>query len=204
MCSSETYQDPLAEGRSSRWDSSVAAGRGGPVVSSWQPSRFELINSSCCSAQTFTVTWSVLKLTSVFLRRLWKQKDVHANRPVREERCLLEMILWDLCSQSGRGWQGPLWVTQPNPLPKQGHPEQPAQDLVQVGLEYLQRRRLHNLPGQPGPVLCHVPRWWVSHVLLCYVSKTWMMYAGGPISSRCVPLHATISSNVYCQNDSRL
>jgi len=35
-------------------------------------------------------------------------------------------------------------------------------------------RRLHNLPGQPGPVLCHVPRWWVSHVLLCYVSKTWM------------------------------
>ena len=30
-------------------------------------------------------------------------------------------------SQRGRGWQGPLWVTQPNPLPKQGHPEQAAQ-----------------------------------------------------------------------------
>jgi len=53
-------------------------------------------------------------------------------------------------SQHGRGWKGPLWVTQPNPLPQQGHPEQAAQDLVQVGLEYLQRRRLHSLPGQPG------------------------------------------------------
>jgi len=33
----------------------------------------------------------------------------------------------------------------PTPLPKQGHPEQVAQDLVQAGLEYLQRRRLHSL-----------------------------------------------------------
>ena len=24
-------------------------------------------------------------------------------------------------SQNGRGWKGPLWVTQSNPLPKQGH-----------------------------------------------------------------------------------
>ena len=56
-------------------------------------------------------------------------------------------------SQSCRGRQGPLWVTQSNPLPKQGHPEQAAQDLVQEGLEYLQRRRLHNLPGQPVPGL---------------------------------------------------
>ena len=46
------------------------------------------------------------------------------------------------------GWQGPLWVTQPNPLPKQGHPEQASQHRVQVGLEYLQRRRFHSLPGQ--------------------------------------------------------
>ena len=41
------------------------------------------------------------------------------------------------------------------PLPKQGHPEQGAQDSVQAGLEYLQRRRLHNLPGQPVPGLRH-------------------------------------------------
>ena len=33
-------------------------------------------------------------------------------------------------SQHGRGWRGPLWVAQPNPLPKQGHPEQAAQHLV--------------------------------------------------------------------------
>ena len=61
-------------------------------------------------------------------------------------------------SQNGRGWQGPLWVTHPNPLPKQGHPEQAAQHLVQAGLEYLQRRRLHSLPGQPGPGLRHPQR----------------------------------------------
>ena len=38
--------------------------------------------------------------------------------------------------------RSPLWVTQSNPLPKQGHPEQAVQDLVQVGLGYLQRKRL--------------------------------------------------------------
>jgi len=42
----------------------------------------------------------------------------------------------DLCGSSS-----------PIPLLKQGHLEQAAQDLVQAGLEYLQRRRLHNLPG---------------------------------------------------------
>jgi len=53
----------------------------------------------------------------------------------------------DLCGSSS-----------PTPLPKQGHPEQAAQHRVQVGLEYLQRRRLHNLPGQPGPGLRHPQR----------------------------------------------
>ena len=61
-------------------------------------------------------------------------------------------------SQNGRGWQGPLWLTQSNPLPKQGHPQQAAQHRVQAGLEYLQRRRLHSLPGQPGPGLHHPQR----------------------------------------------
>ena len=60
-------------------------------------------------------------------------------------------------SQNVRGWQGYLWVTQSNPLPKQGHPEQAAQHRIQAGLEYLQRRRLHSLPGQPGPGLHHPP-----------------------------------------------
>ena len=45
--------------------------------------------------------------------------------------------------------------SSPTLLPKQGHLQQAAQDLVQAGLEYLQRRRLHNLPGQPVPVLHH-------------------------------------------------
>jgi len=43
----------------------------------------------------------------------------------------------------------------PTLLPKQGHSEQAAQDRVQAGLEYLQRRRLHSLPGQPVPGLRH-------------------------------------------------
>jgi len=36
----------------------------------------------------------------------------------------------------------------PTPLPKQGHP-----DLVGVGFEYLQRRRIHHPSGQPAPAL---------------------------------------------------
>jgi len=41
----------------------------------------------------------------------------------------------DLCGSSS-----------PTPLPKQGHPEQVAQDLIQVGLEYLQRRGIPQPP----------------------------------------------------------
>ena len=46
----------------------------------------------------------------------------------------------------------------PTLLPKQGHLQQVVEDLVQAGLEYLQRRRLHSLPGQPGPGVCHPQR----------------------------------------------
>ena len=53
----------------------------------------------------------------------------------------------DLCGSSS-----------PTLLPKQGHLQQAAQDLVQAGLEYLQRRRLHNLSGQPVPGLHHPQR----------------------------------------------
>jgi len=49
-----------------------------------------------------------------------------------------------------------LWgSSRPTPMPKQGHLQQAAQDLVQAGLEYLQRGRIHNLSGQPVPVLHH-------------------------------------------------
>ena len=44
------------------------------------------------------------------------------------------------------------------PLPKQGHLQEAAQDLVQAGLEYLQRRRLHSPSGQPVPGLRYPQR----------------------------------------------
>jgi len=50
----------------------------------------------------------------------------------------------DLCGSS-----------HPNPLPKQGHLLQAAQDRVQASLEYLQRRRIHNIPEQPVSGLCY-------------------------------------------------
>ena len=53
----------------------------------------------------------------------------------------------DLCGSSS-----------PTLLPKQGHLQQAAEDFVQAGLQYLQRRRLYNLPGQPGPGLHHPQR----------------------------------------------
>ena len=65
--------------------------------------------------------------------------------------------------------------SSPNPLPKQGHLDQVAKDLVQAGLEYLQRRRLHNLPRQPVPVLSHpqsvevLPHFWLELPVLQFV-----------------------------------
>jgi len=53
----------------------------------------------------------------------------------------------DLCGSSS-----------PTPLPKQGHLQQAAQNRVQAGLEYLQRRRLHSPSGQLVPVLRHPQR----------------------------------------------
>ena len=56
--------------------------------------------------------------------------------------------------------------SSPTLLSKQGCLQQAAQDLVQVGLEYLQRRRPHNLPGQPGPGLHHPQSEVLPHVQL--------------------------------------
>ena len=61
------------------------------------------------------------------------------------------------------------------PLPKKGYLQQAAQDLVQVGLEYLQRRRLHSPSGQPVPVLRHpqsekvLPHVWMELPMLQFV-----------------------------------
>jgi len=53
-----------------------------------------------------------------------------------------------------QGLAGPSVGHPAQPPPKQGHPEQGAQHRVQVGLEYLQRRRLYCHEGQSfGTVL---------------------------------------------------
>ena len=44
--------------------------------------------------------------------------------------------------------------SSPIPLPKQGHLEHVAQDLIQAGFEYF-HRGIHNPSGQPVPVLRH-------------------------------------------------
>ena len=81
----------------------------------------------------------------------------------------LVFVIYLTESQNGRGWEGPLWVIQSNPLPKQGHTEQAAQHRVQAGLEYLQRRRLHNLPGRLWtPNLTERKNW---KKLLCGILK---------------------------------
>jgi len=64
-------------------------------------------------------------------------------------------------SQNGRDLCG---SSSPTPLPKHGCLQQITQDLVQVGLEYLQRTRLHHLPGQPVPVLRHPQKEVLPHV----------------------------------------
>ena len=68
-------------------------------------------------------------------------------------KCLAELFMLQNQRMVGVG-RDLCGSPSPTPLPKQGHPEQAAQDRVQAGLEYLQRR-LHNLPGQPIPGLRH-------------------------------------------------
>jgi len=47
-----------------------------------------------------------------------------------------------------QGLAGPSGDPPAQLLPKQGHPEQAAHDLVHTGVEYLQRRRIHSPSGQ--------------------------------------------------------
>ena len=58
-------------------------------------------------------------------------------------------------SQNYRGWNGHQEIIGSNAPAKAGSLEQVAQVGVQMGLECLQRRGLHNLPGQPVRVLHH-------------------------------------------------
>ena len=89
----------------------------------------------------------------------------------------------DLCGSSS-----------PNPLPKQGHLEQAAQDLFQVDFEYLQVRRIHSLSGQPVPVLHHpqskdiLPRVQLELPVLQFV-----LVAPCPVISSRIPLRVCVS-----------
>jgi len=56
-------------------------------------------------------------------------------------------------AQNCGGWKGPQGVIESNPSAKAGALQQVAQIGIQVGLEYLHRRRVHNLFEQPVPVL---------------------------------------------------
>jgi len=108
-------------------------------------------------------------------------------------------VFWTLFqeSQNDQSWKGPLWVTQSNPLPKQGHPEQAAQHRGQTGPEHVQRRRLHNPSGQPVPGLHHpqskkvLPHVLMDLLILQFVPAAPCPDAGhcwkefGPISRRC-------------------
>ena len=60
-------------------------------------------------------------------------------------------------SQNCRGRKRSLEIIESNsPLCSTGSIQQAAQVGIQLGLEYLQGRRIHSLPGQPVPVLRHL------------------------------------------------
>ena len=80
----------------------------------------------------------LLNYTMNFLRAYFHKWHFRIN--MRSENHRMFGVGRDLCGSSS-----------PTPLRKQGHLQQAVEDLVQAGLEYLQRRRLHNLPGQPVP-----------------------------------------------------
>lgn len=96
--------------------------------------------------------------------------DLHHKNTIRNNRhppaCFRTPILkkhssWKSRteSQNGRGWKGPLEITQSNPPAKQGHLEHIAQDGIQVGFDYLQRR-LHNLDtGKEATACKRIPKY---------------------------------------------
>jgi len=59
---------------------------------------------------------------------------------VAEEFYVILHILRSHRIPAQQGLEGASGDPPAQPLPKQGHPEQAAQDRVQAGLEYLQRR----------------------------------------------------------------
>ena len=123
-----------------------------------------------------SLSWMKLFITAKKIRcKQLKARELmkHSRGKAAEQQSVFEaVLLWRTGAGLGRGTNMPkLQIflifffrmfrvgrdlcrsSSPPLLPKQGHPEQAAWELVQAGLEYLQRRRLHNLPGQPVPGL---------------------------------------------------
>jgi len=85
---------------------------------------------------TATISLSLLQ----FKTGLWAKR----GKDLTSQNHRIVGVGRDLCGSSS-----------PSSLPKQGCLQQAAQNLVQAGLEYLQRRRIHSLSGHPVPVLRH-------------------------------------------------
>lgn len=69
-------------------------------------------------------------------------------------------------SQNCRGWKGPPEIIESNPPAKAGSLHHVTQVGVQEGLEYLQRRRLHNPPGQIILSVSNTKVWGNSNIVL--------------------------------------
>ena len=91
--------------------------------------------------------------------------------------------------------------SSPTPLSKQYHLEQVAQDLVQEGLEYLQRRRIHNLSGQPVSVLSHSTIFLtVRHLIVQPVPKQQSRISLNSTNSQSSLIHAPWPNSIYKQS----
>ena len=102
-------------------------------------------------------------------------------------------------SQNCRGWKGSPEIITSNPPSKAGSLQQVAQVGIQTCLEYLQKR-LHNLPGQPVPVLHHPHHEEVlSHICADLPVLQFMAISPCPVPTECfkevgqVPLSPTLN-----------
>jgi len=104
--------------------------------------------NSCPPSETKPLSVShITSKWSCWCRHTWTSQPAITSRQWHTDKSQNHRMVAagrDLCGSSS-----------PTLLLKQGHPEQAVEDLVQTGLEYLQRRRLDNLPGHPVPVLRH-------------------------------------------------
>ena len=179
--------------------------RHGPTSSSWGSTRPSAGSCTRVGAIPSTNTgWGMKGLRAALPRRTlgywWMKHWTWANNVhLQPRKPTIYWAPWNKAWPTGYGrWFCPCtalcWESQnhrmlgvgrdlcgsssPTLLPKQGHLEKAAQDLVHVGLEYLQRRRIHNLPGQPVPGLCH-PQ---SQEVLLHVQVEFPMFQFVPVA----------------------